>query len=101
MNLTFSAAIPDMFILAMTSFILLVDVCLQEKWRIVTYILAQLTLIIGLFLVIAQYRDYPQPIITFSGHFVLDKLAVITKIFILITAIFSFIYARLYVKERK
>lgn len=94
-----SVAAPELLILGMMSIVLLVDV-LIKRVRNKTYFLVQLTLLVSLILVISQYREYPVPIVTFSGHYVLDKLAVITKIFILITSAFSFIYARQYLKGR-
>lgn len=103
MNFTmpiFSVALPEIFLLCMASLILLVDAFLPVRLRIITYILTQAMLVIGFFLTAAQYQDYPQPIITFSGNYVLDKLAVITKMFVLFTTVFAFIYARQYIKER-
>lgn len=96
----FSVATPEIFVLCMASFILLVDVFLSDRLRIVSYILTQATLAGGCLLAAMQYRDYPQPIITFSGNYILDKLAVLTKLFILLTTIFAFIYARQYIKAR-
>ncbi len=96
----FSVALPDIFLLCATSLILLIDVFLTERFRHLTYWLSQLTLIIGFMLVLAQYHDYPQEVITFSGHYVLDKLAVLTKLFVLLTTVFAFIYAKQYLKGR-
>ncbi|EKD74317.1 MAG: hypothetical protein ACD_45C00004G0007 [uncultured bacterium] len=96
----FSVAIPDIFVLCMASLILLVDVFISQRWRRVTYILSQATLVGGFLLAAAQYRDYPNPIITFSGSYVLDKLAVLTKLFVLLTTVFAFIYSRQYIRDR-
>jgi len=103
MNFTlpiFSTALPEIFLLCMTSLVLLVDAFLTERTRIVTYILAQATLVGSLLLTAAQYREYPDPIVTFSGNYILDKMAVLTKLFVIFTTIFAFIYARQYIKER-
>ena len=97
----FSVALPEIFLLCMASLILLVDVFLVERFRVVTYVLTQLAIVIGFILVAMQYREYPQPIITFSGHYVLDKLAVLTKLFVLLTTVFAFIYAHQYLKSRQ
>jgi len=97
----FSVATPEIFVLCMTCVILLVDVFIPERLRRVTYLLVQATLLIAFFLAYTQYNEYPAPIITFNGHYVLDKLAVLTKIFVLITTFFAFIYARQYIKERE
>ncbi len=96
----FSAALPEIFILCMASLILLIDVCLTERRRIMTYSLVQLTLMATFFLVMMQYREYSHPIITFSGHYVVDKLAILTKLFVLGTSFFAFIYARQYIQDR-
>jgi NADH-quinone oxidoreductase subunit N len=103
MNFTmpiFSVALPEIFMLSMASIILLVDVFLTERFRIVTYILVQLTLVGTFVLALQEYREYPEPIVTFSGHYVLDKLAVLTKLFVLVASGFAFIYARQYTKQR-
>lgn len=96
----FSVALPEIFLLCATSLILLIDVFLVERFRIVTYLLVQASLVMGFILTAAQYHDYPNPIITFSGNYVLDKLAVLTKLFVLLTTVFAFIYARQYIKDR-
>jgi NADH-quinone oxidoreductase subunit N len=103
MNFTmpiFSVAVPEIFLLCMASIILLVDVFTKERFRIVTYILVQATLVITFFIAVTQYKEYPNPIVTFSGNYALDKLAVLVKLFILVTSFFAFIYAREYLKER-
>ncbi len=96
----FSVAMPEIFLLCATSIILLVDVFFSARFRKLTYCLVQGALIIGFLLVAMQYRDYPNPIVTFSGNYVLDKLAVLTKLFVLLTTVFAFIYARQYLKGR-
>jgi NADH-quinone oxidoreductase subunit N len=95
-----SVALPEIFMLCMASLVLIVDIFLKEQWRIVTYVLVQATLVGAFIFACLQYREYPAPIVTFSGHYVLDKLAVLTKLFVLVASFFSFIYARQYIKER-
>ncbi|MCE3238192.1 MAG: nuoN [Gammaproteobacteria bacterium] len=96
----FAAALPEIFILCMASIILLVDVFLRERYKIITYVLTQLTLVGTFLLVTLQYHEYPLSIITFSGHYIVDRLAVLTKLFVLLTSFFAFIYARQYIKDR-
>ncbi len=103
MNFTmpiFSAALPEIFILSMMSIILIVDVFLKEHFRSLTLILVQATLVGVFFILVAQYGEYPYPIVTFSGQYVLDKLAVLTKLFIVVLSFFAFIYAWDFIKER-
>lgn len=96
----FSAALPEMFLLGMACLILLMDVYLPERHRAITYYLVQATLIIVFFLTVPAYREYPVPIITFSGNYVVDKLAVISKLFIYLFSFFAFIYTSEYIKAR-
>lgn len=102
MNFTmplFSLALPEIFLLIMTCGILLVEVFNTK--RSITYVLAQITLGVAFLLAMTQYKEYPNPIVTFSGHYVLDKLAVILKLTIYILSFFSFAYAREYIEARK
>lgn len=95
-----SAAIPEIFLLAMASIILVIDVCIKDRFRLVTYILVQATIVVTFILSVSQYREYANHIVTFSDNYVLDKLAVLVKMFILVTSFFAFVYAREYTKER-
>lgn len=97
----FSLALPEIFLLCMICVILLVDVFISKRYRIVTYILTQLTLVATFALTVPQFGEYPVPIVTFSGNYVLDKLAVISKLFMYIFTIFAFAYTRDYCKTRK
>lgn len=96
----FSVAMPEIMMLGMACMILLVDVFLTERFRIVTYLLVQITLIATFLLVVCQYDEFVTPVVTFSGSYILDKLALLTKLFILVASFFAFIYARQYTKER-
>ena len=97
----FSVAVPEIFVLCMACVVLLVDVFLTDRFRIVTYILVQATVVVSFFMSVGQYRQYPSPIITFSGNYILDKLAILTKLFVLVASFFAFVYARQYTKDRQ
>lgn len=96
----FYVATPEIFLLSMASIILLIDIFLGKKWTGVTYLFIQGSLIITFILVLIQYMYFTDRIITFSGHYILDKLAILTKLFVLVAAFFSFIYGRHYIKYR-
>jgi len=96
----FSAAIPEIFVLCMACFVLLLDVSLGKQRSVVTYHATQLTVIITFLLTLQQYTHCHAAIVTFSGHYVLDKLALIVKLFILITCLFAFSYGRQYIHYR-
>ena len=103
MNFTmplFYVATPEIFLLCMASVILLVDIFLPKRHSGITYLLIQGSLIITFLLVLIQYRHFSGQTITFSGHYILDKLAILTKLFVLVAGFFSFIYTRHYIKHR-
>jgi len=97
----FSIALPEIFLLAMACIILLVDVFISDRYRIVTYYLIQITLVVTFLLTVPQFKNYPQPVLTFSGNYVIDRLAVISKLFIYLFSSFAFAYAREYIESRK
>jgi len=98
---TFSLAGPEIAMLIMAGIILLVDVMLPERLRIVTYLLVQATLVIAFLLAIPQYRHHSEVLVTFNGHYVVDRLAILLKLFIYVMSFASFVYARQYIEERK
>lgn len=103
MNFTmpiFSVAIPDIFMLCMAALVLIVDVYFGAKRRYLTFLLVQATLVITFLISVSQYINYPTPMITFSGNYILDKLAVLLKMFICVVSFFCFAYSREYVLER-
>jgi NADH-quinone oxidoreductase subunit N len=96
----FSLAMPEIALLCMVTIILLVDVFLDERHRLVTYLLVQMTLVGVFILTLPQFKDYSAAMTTFSGNYVVDKLAVLTKLFVYVFSFFSFAYARDYLKAR-
>jgi len=100
MNITlpqFSLAAPEIFILGMIAFILMADVFLSERKRYITFLLVQATLIAAFFITLPEFNAYPTPVVTFSGNYVLDQLAVLSKLFIYLFSFFAFLYARQYI----
>lgn len=97
----FSIAMPEIFILCMACFILTIDVFLKESYRIAVYYLVQATLVIAFLLTLPQFKAYPAAFITFSGNYIVDELAVLSKLLIYLFSFFSFIYAREYLVASK
>ncbi len=97
---TFSVALPEIVMLIMACFILTIDVFLAKRYRTITYLLVQLTLVVTFIITLPQFGEYPQPVLAFSDHYVVDKLAVLSKLFIYLFSFFAFAYAREYVYVR-
>ncbi|MDP1707595.1 MAG: NADH-quinone oxidoreductase subunit NuoN [Gammaproteobacteria bacterium] len=95
----FAPAIPEMFVLGMASIILVIDAFLSERNRMVTYVLAQLTLIVAALLTLGQASS--ESTLTFSGMFISDGMSVVLKLFIYLITFVVFIYSRDYLKSRQ
>lgn len=96
-----SLAAPELALLIMAGLVLMVEVFASNRSRFLTYGLVQATLVIAFLLAIPQYRHHTQLLTTFHGHYVVDKLAILLKLFIYVMSFAAFAYARDYIEERK
>ena len=94
----FVLAMPEMFVLGMTCVILMVDMFLNERTRVVTYLLAQGTLVGAFILSLSLYSPVRE--LTFSGTFVLDPMASVLKLVAYAVVFMVFLYTRNYLRER-
>ena len=94
-------ALPEMILLGAACFILIFDLYVSQKNRVVTYLLAQATLVgLAVYTVMHLTPATSAPISAFNGAFVRDNLGDILKIFIYITCFLVFVYSRDYLKDR-
>jgi NADH-quinone oxidoreductase subunit N len=90
-------AMPEMFILTMACIILVFDLFVSDNNRILTYGLAQLTLIGAFFLTLSDYSTTAQ--LTFNGSFIRDPMADLLKLCIYLAALVVFLYAKDYLRQ--
>lgn len=93
-----TAATPELFLLAATCAVLVTDVYLPERLRLLTYHLAQASLVITAVLCLTLFPESPQ--VSFSGNFVSDSMSTVLKAFILLTTYFVFFYSKIYLRVR-
>lgn len=93
-------ALPEIALLIFLCVILCVDVCLSDAKRCITYVMTQVALLTVMGIVFWQYQTYTQILMLFDGHYRLDKLAMMSKLFMYLFSFFSFAYAYRYIKER-
>lgn len=93
-------ALPEVFLLCAVCVVLLVDVFLPKHHRHLTYYVIQATLITAFFLALPQFNLTNGRLLAFDGHYVLDKLAIISKLFIFGFSVLAFAYARAYARVR-
>jgi NADH-quinone oxidoreductase subunit N len=91
-------AIPEVFLLGMACTILIVDLFLSDRSRIVTYLLAQLSLLGTMFLTLNSMSS--EAVLTFSNTFVRDPMSDILKVGIYIATFITFMYAKDYLRDR-
>ncbi len=99
----FTPALPEIFLLAGTCFVLLADLFIKDSQRFVTYLLAQIVLLVtaGLLIFGTGSIGSNATTFTFNEMFVLDPLARVLKISILLITVGVFVYSRDYLRSRQ
>jgi NADH-quinone oxidoreductase subunit N len=91
-------AAPEIFLLALTSFLLIADLFVPERSRFLTYALAQAGLLGCAVITLLSFHS--EPVYTFNGMFVDDVLAQISKIFVYASVSLMLAYSRQYLMLR-
>jgi NADH-quinone oxidoreductase subunit N len=94
----FVPLLPEIWVLTMTCVVLVLDLFLHDRNRVVSYWLSQLTLVGALGLTLAVASAEPQVVL--NGTFVADPMATLLKSFIYIVTFGAFVYAREYLRVR-
>jgi NADH-quinone oxidoreductase subunit N len=94
----FTPAIPEMFVLTMACVILMVDLLLTDKSRVVSYLLAQATLV-GAFLLTLSGMTTTS-VSTFHGMYVQDRMGDLLKLMMYVAVFIAFVYSRDYIRLR-
>ncbi len=99
MNLThFAPALPEIFVLAMVSLILVIDAASDDSKRYRAYVLSLLTLAGAAFLTVHDFSGLP--VLALGGLFVDDPLADVLKLFLYLSTAAVMVYARDYLRAR-
>jgi NADH-quinone oxidoreductase subunit N len=96
---SFAPAIPEMVLLALTSFILVADTFWSKRYQFATYYATQITLVIVGYLILTSFAT--SQVITFDGSFVRDSFADILKLFTLVVTLGIFLFSREYLLQHK
>jgi len=94
----FLPAIPELFLLGMICFIVVVDVFLSDNHRIVTYYLSLTSVACTAWLTVAVAQQ--GSLLTFGGMFVNDAMGNVLKLFTYLIVAVVFIYSREYLRDR-
>ncbi|HLE93037.1 MAG TPA: NADH-quinone oxidoreductase subunit NuoN [Sulfuricaulis sp.] len=91
-------ALPEIFVFSMACAILVLDLFLSDRLRVISYWFTQLTLLGAALLTFKIMSD--APVHTFSNMFVADKLADLLKLGTYVITFFVFVYSRDYLRDR-
>ncbi|MCF6257414.1 MAG: NADH-quinone oxidoreductase subunit NuoN [Gammaproteobacteria bacterium] len=91
-------ALPEIFLLTMACIILLADLFISDKNRVLTYLLSLATLGVTAALTVAMHT--PETVYTFDGSFVSDTMGDVLKVFVYLVTAVAFIYSRDYLLAR-
>lgn len=94
----FILALPEMFVLGMACFILIMDLFIKQKDRAITYLLSMATLV-GAAILTMTVSDGERHL-TFNDSFVTDAMGDLLKIFIYLITAVVFLYSRQYLQKR-
>jgi len=90
--------LPEVFLLAAASFILIFDLFISDKNRFLTYGLTQLTLLICAWLTVSTAQQ--GVVYAFSGMFVDDPMSDILKLMVYLSVSVVMVYSREYIQLR-
>src|SRR3569832_2422598 len=92
-------ALPEIFVLTMACVILVVDLFLSDRSRVITYLMSLATLVGAALLTYSLHSE--QPVLSFSDSFISDGMSDVLKFFIYLLTAVVFIYSRQYLIERQ
>lgn len=97
-NFNFVVAYPEIFVLSAACVILLVDLFISDKQRVVTFLLSLLSLVIAA-LITVRY-GVTERVLAFNGAFVADPMGNVLKLSTYGATALSLLYAREYLARR-
>ncbi len=94
----FVPALPEIFVLAMVSLILVIDAAVDDSKRYLAYVLSLVTLAGAAFLTVRDFSTLP--VLTLGGLFIDDPLSDVLKLFLYLTVAIVLVYSRDYLRIR-
>jgi len=92
-------ALPEMIVLATACLALLADLFIRHRYKDISFVIACIGLLLAICINALYIGGFKALIL--NGLYISDDVSHLMKIFIYITVLLSFIYARQYIDERK
>ena len=97
----FASALPEIFLLAATCALMIVDLYVKSERRSLSYVLAQLILLgCAALTALVSLRALAHPVYAFNGLFVSDQMANLLKLMAYLSVAMVLSYSREYLLER-
>ncbi len=94
----FAPVLPEIFVLAMVSLILVIDAAVDDSKRYIAYVLSLATLAGAAFLTVNDFSTLP--VLALGGLFIDDPLSDVLKLFLYLTVATVLVYSRDYLRTR-
>ncbi len=94
----FLPALPEIFVLAMVSLILVIDAAVDDSKRYIAYVLSLLTLAGAAYLTASSLAT--MPVLALGGLFIDDPLSDVLKLFLYLSVAVVLVYSRDYLQAR-
>ncbi|HSJ81287.1 MAG TPA: proton-conducting transporter membrane subunit, partial [Thiobacillus sp.] len=94
----FAPALPEIFVLAMVSLILVIDAAVGDSKRYIAYVLSLATVAGAAVLTVRDFST--MPVLTLGGLFIDDPLSDVLKLFLYLTVAMVLVYSRDYLRQR-
>jgi len=95
----FAPVLPEIFVLAMVSLILVIDAAVDDSKRYIAYVLSLATLAGAAFLTVNDFSTLP--VLALGGLFIDDPLSDVLKLFLYLTVATVLVYSRDYLRTRE
>ena len=94
----FAPALPEIFVLAMVSLILVIDAAVDDSKRYIAFVLSLVTLAGAAFLTLRDFSTLP--VLALGGLFIDDALSDVLKLFLYLSVAVVMAYSRDYLQTR-
>ena len=94
----FMVILPEIFVLSMACVILVLDLFLNDKERVISYWLTQITLVFAAVITLSVSNGQTE--LVFFGTYIADAMGSTLKVFIYLVTALAFLYSRHYLSER-
>ena len=96
-----TAVLPELILLCCACMMMLIDACCSLHRVRLTYSCAQIALCLAGYVSLHQYFTYAESFTVFANHYIVDQLAILSKLSIYLCSVLALAYAQPYLQTRR